>query len=252
MTQCASCGYFIINNEQSLRECMIKSILYFLGLCRAPKGTYRKIHGNEYERVFVVGDIHGHFHKLNQELLNIGFNKERDLLISVGNLIDYGADNINCLELIGQSWFVAVRGNHEEMALDAIEGMNFAYWKSHGGSWYFNLDLEDGEKVDILIRKTQSLPFIIEANVKNGKHVICHADYPSNYYKFGKSVDLWKVSWSRERLIETIKGNGRKIKGAEQFIFGHSSLTTPFRYGGQVWIDTSFYLGNEISIIQIQ
>ncbi|MCW2107952.1 UNVERIFIED_ORG: serine/threonine protein phosphatase 1 [Rahnella aquatilis] len=231
---------------------MIKSILYFLGLCRSPKGTYRKINGKEYERVFVVGDIHANFHKLNQELLNIGFNKERDLLISVGNLIDYGSDNINCLELIGQSWFVAVRGNHEEMALDAIEGINVAYWKSHGGSWYFNLDLEDGKKVDILIRKIQSLPFIIEANVKDGKHVICHADYPSNHYKFGKSVDLWKVSWNRERLFKTIKGDGRKIKGAEQFIFGHSALTTSFRDGNQVWIDTSSCVGNEINIIQIQ
>ncbi|WP_223510279.1 metallophosphoesterase [Rahnella sp. GSA61A] len=231
---------------------MIKSILYFLGLYRAPKGTYRKINGEEYERIFVVGDIHANFHKLNQELLNIGFNKERDLLISVGNLIDYGSDNITCLELIGQIWFVAVRGNHEEMALDAVEGMNVAYWKSHGGSWYFDLDLEDGKKVDILIRKIQSLPYIIEANVKDGKHVICHADYPSNYYKFGKSVDLWKVSWSRERLFSAMNGNGCKIKGAKQFIFGHSSLTLPFRDGNQIWIDTSSYVGNEINIIQIQ
>lgn len=231
---------------------MIKSILYFLGLCRSPKGTYRKINGKEYERIFVVGDVHGNFHQLNQELLNVSFNKEKDLLISVGNLIDYGSDNIQCLELIGQSWFVSVRGNHEEMALDAIEGVNAAYWKSHGGSWYFNLDLEDKRKVDILIRKIQSLPFIIEANVNDGKHVICHADYPSNYYKFGKSVDLWEVCWSRERLVKTIKGDGRKIKGAKQFIFGHSSLTVPFRDGNQVWIDTSSYVGNEINIIQIQ
>jgi serine/threonine protein phosphatase 1 len=231
---------------------MIKSILYFLGLCRSPKGTYRKINGKEYERVFVVGDIHANFHKLNQELLNIGFNKERDLLISVGNLIDYGSDNINCLELIEQSWFVAVRGNHEEMALDAVKGINVAYWKSHGGSWYFNLDLEDGKKVDILIRKIQSLPFIIEANVKDGKHIVCHADYPSNYYQFGKSVDLWKVSWSRERLFNAMHANGCKIKGAKQFIFGHSSLTNSFRDENQVWIDTSSYAGHEINIIQIQ
>lgn len=231
---------------------MIKSILYYIGLFRAPKGVYRKIDGKGYERIFVVGDIHGMFHKLNVELSKIDFNKERDLLISVGNLIDYGYENIQCLELVGQNWFTSVCGNHEEMALDVIEGKNFSYWKSHGGSWYFNLNLEDGIKADKLIKKFETLPYVIEVNTRNGKYVVCHADYPSNFYKFGKSVNVWKVCWSRERLVNATKGNGRNIRGAKEFLFGHNSLTKIFRDSNSVWIDTSFYLGQEINIIQVQ
>ena len=72
------------------------------------------------DRVFVVGDIHGEITMLNEKLAEIGFDKERDTLISVGDLIDRGEDSLACLALIQESWFKSVRGNHEDLMINSI------------------------------------------------------------------------------------------------------------------------------------
>ncbi|MEI9179479.1 metallophosphoesterase, partial [Pseudomonas aeruginosa] len=62
--------------------------------------------------------------KMSTNLMNkldtIGFDNKKDLLISVGDLVDRGAENVECLELITFPWFRAVRGNHEQMMIDGL------------------------------------------------------------------------------------------------------------------------------------
>ena len=73
------------------------------------------------QRVFAVGDLHGEITALNEKLVEIGFNKDADLLISVGDLIDRGEDSLACLSLIhNEPWFHAVRGNHEDLMIGSI------------------------------------------------------------------------------------------------------------------------------------
>ncbi|STI47003.1 serine/threonine protein phosphatase 1 [Escherichia coli] len=48
------------------------------------------------------------------------FDPWRDLLISVGDVIDRGPQSLRCLQLLEQHWVRAVRGNHEQMAMDAL------------------------------------------------------------------------------------------------------------------------------------
>ncbi len=81
---------------------------------------YQNINGADYRRIFVVGDIHGCLDMLNEKLLSVDFDESKDLLISVGDLIDRGEQNVECLDLITYPWFRAVRGNHEQMAIDAL------------------------------------------------------------------------------------------------------------------------------------
>lgn len=48
-------------------------------------------------RLFVVGDIHGCYDLLMQQLERVQFNFEKDLLIAVGDLVDSGPDSLKCL-----------------------------------------------------------------------------------------------------------------------------------------------------------
>ena len=57
------------------------------------------------------------------ELKQRHFNPDTDLLIPVGDIIDRGPDSLKCLQLMQENWFYAVRGNHEQMALDALKIM---------------------------------------------------------------------------------------------------------------------------------
>ena len=47
---------------------------------------------NRTGRDFVVGDVHGCFRTLEQALGQVGFDRERDRLFSVGDLVNRGAN----------------------------------------------------------------------------------------------------------------------------------------------------------------
>ncbi|EGJ7627147.1 serine/threonine protein phosphatase, partial [Escherichia coli] len=102
---------------------------------------YERIDGSKYRNIWVVGDLHGCYTNLMKKLETIGFDTKKDLLISVGDLVDRGTENVECLELITFPWFRAVRGNHEQMMIDGLsERGNVNHWLLNGGGWFFNLD----------------------------------------------------------------------------------------------------------------
>jgi len=77
----------------------------------------KRLPKNVLGRDFVIGDIHGRFQLVDQALLAVDFDRERDRLFSVGDLVDRGPEPLRALEFLAQPWFHAVRGNHEDMFL---------------------------------------------------------------------------------------------------------------------------------------
>src|SRR5699024_2548159 len=142
--------------------------------------------------------------------------------ISVGDLIDRGDQNVECLDLINEKWFRAVRGNHEQMAIDALfNGVPSHNWLYNGGDWFFMQDYDNEILSRACLAKAEQLPLIIEVNTDGKKTVIAHADYPSDEYEFGKPVDEQYVIWSRERIGDD---NVREIKVADLFLFCHTPM----------------------------
>lgn len=215
---------------------------------------YQKINGADYRRIFVVGDIHGCLNKLNEKLLSVDFDESKDLLISVGNLIDRGSQNVECLDMITQPWFRAVRGNHEQMAIDALAGKYGMTdcWVANGGMWFFCLDPDQKLLATSLIKKAADLPLVIEIETDRGKYVIAHADYPDDEYQYGKPVNEQHVIWNRERVSNAMDGEGEEITGAKQFIFGHTPMGKANQFKNQLYIDTGAVFGRELTMIQIQ
>lgn len=216
------------------------------------KEIYQKINGDEYRSVWAVGDLHGCYTNLMNRLDAVGFDPAQDLLVSVGDLIDRGAENVECLELLTMPWFKAVRGNHEQMMLDGLsEHGNVAHWMSNGGSWFFNLDYDKGRLANALLFKVAELPLIIEVTKGGKKFVICHADYPGFEYEYGKEVDPEQVIWNRERVSCAMDGHVKAIPGADLFIFGHTPARTPLRYANQLYIDTGAIFTGNLTLINL-
>ena len=71
-------------------------------------------------RLWAVGDIHGCYNLLMTRLKEIGFDFENDLLVAVGDLVDRGIQNEECISLIDKLWFTSVKGNHEDLVLSLI------------------------------------------------------------------------------------------------------------------------------------
>ncbi|WP_371206777.1 metallophosphoesterase [Dickeya sp. NCPPB 3274] len=125
--------------------------------------AYQRITGADWRHIFVVGDVHGCYRQLMTMLEQVGFDTGRDLLVSVGDLIDRGSQSLACLDLLQQRWFRAVRGNHEQMALDALnDTARIPLWRANGGDWFFQLDDERQTLARRLLALAAQLPYVIE------------------------------------------------------------------------------------------
>ncbi|ECI5354329.1 serine/threonine protein phosphatase [Salmonella enterica subsp. enterica] len=215
--------------------------------------VYQHINGAEWRNIQVVGDLHGCHSLLMEKLDEAGFDTSRDLLISVGDLTDRGEENVECLALLNQPWFRAVRGNHEQVMLDCLlHNGNEAHWIMNGGGWFFELERDQERQVRSLLLKVAALPLIIEVSTPDKKYVICHADYPGNHYAYGKPVNEDDVVWSRERITASDHGRVESISGADQFIFGHTPLHLPLQFANQHYIDTGAVFTGNLTLLQIQ
>lgn len=211
---------------------------------------YQKIEGKNWRHVWVVSDIHGCYQWLMDALKRRHFNPYEDLLISVGDIIDRGPDCVKCLQLMDEKWFRAVRGNHEQMALDAIENNDFALWMSNGGIWFSAL--EDKRNALRLLNACRDLPHIIEITCANGLNVIAHADYPAAEYVWNKPVSAQRVLWDRDRLMGFMVGKGQGIQGADHFWFGHTPLDKRYDFDNLHYIDTGAVFDGFLTLVQLQ
>ena len=73
---------------------------------------------NTFDHIFVTSDIHGNIHKFEQMLSTIEYNPENDLLIILGDLVDRGNNNLDCLKKameLSEGGAIVLKGNHDEM-----------------------------------------------------------------------------------------------------------------------------------------
>jgi serine/threonine protein phosphatase 1 len=203
---------------------------------------FRKLDLSHARRVFVVGDIHGSFSKLEKALENVDFDPELDHLVSVGDLIDRGPENERVTEFLNYPWFHAIQGNHEEMLIEP----NFAYLsKQNGGEWFFDLSDKKQNRIRTALAK---LPLIMEVLTPSGKRIgVCHASYPGEDWNDAAQIveddrNHQEIIWDRRRIKEVrLLGFGRTIKNIDHVFYGHTPLDGPFHAGNQSWIDTAAY-----------
>ncbi|HHA1518267.1 TPA: protein-serine/threonine phosphatase [Enterobacter bugandensis] len=213
---------------------------------------YQRIEGGEWRHVWVVSDIHGCYQRLMEELKRRHFNPYEDLLISVGDLIDRGTDSVKSLQLINEKWFRAVRGNHEQMAIDSLDNNDFALWTVNGGMWFSRLEHEEQQRVRSLLNACRALPHIIEITCANGLNVIAHADYPAEEYRWEKPVSAQRVLWDRDRLMGFMVGKGQGISGADHFWFGHTPVDRRYDFDNLHYIDTGAVFDGYFTLAQLQ
>lgn len=183
-----------------------------------------KFSANQFGRDFVVGDIHGMYSYLMETLDDIGFDKSKDRLFSVGDLIDRGPESEKCLALCYEPWFFAVRGNHEAMMFDVLVDAKAdgGLWFMNGGNWWFDCDQDGirGAAIDL----SERMPYGIEVETKSGNKIgIVHADvhfyvWNDNWTKFDNRV-AQVMLWSRTRIN---RGAGLYVHGLDKLYVGHT------------------------------
>ena len=206
---------------------------------------------NDKGRDFVVGDIHGCFDLLKFRLGEIEFNDEIDRLFSVGDLVDRGLESEDCIKWINKPWFHAVRGNHEQMAIDYVNGLGEkGHLIQNGGAWFVCLIREEQR---CFIEMFGDLPIAIEVETKNGLVGIVHADCPFNDWNDLKGkIDLPNVIecclWDRNRLYSQDK---TPIKNIDKVYFGHTPAKEITMLGNCIYIDTGAVFNGNLTILEL-
>lgn len=97
--------------------------------------TVKHLPHNSVGKDYIVGDLHGHVDMLFDMLSCLSFDPMYDRVIAVGDLIDRGPSNEECILLLDQPWFHSVKGNHEQFA--EYSHLNYVRqsWFRNGGSW---------------------------------------------------------------------------------------------------------------------
>ena len=165
---------------------------------------FRRFERNDAGKDYVVGDIHGCFDKLRAALASVHFNESVDRLFSVGDLVDRGPSSHEAIDWIVLPWFHAVRGNHEQMAIEADMGIaDPGMHCINGGLWFYGLS--DRERADTA-RVFCTLPYGIEVDTPWGLVGIVHAEVPG---------DDW--DGFREMLLAADAGKPENFEHMERF-----------------------------------
>lgn len=202
---------------------------------------------NTRGRDFFVGDIHGEYRQLEDALQKVDFRPAEDRLFCVGDLIDRGADSLDCLLLAFKPWFHAVRGNHEELARVALqegaESSAWALWMVNGGAWVTESGV--GKAREALERALRHLPLAREVVVM-GKHVgMVHAEPPDDWSRL-ETADRDALIWGRSRIQQ---GDETPVAGIDAVIVGHTIVEKPLTLGNVHYIDTGAFCTGRLTLI---
>lgn len=236
---------------------------------------------NEAGHDFAVGDIHGCYGLLQQQLQTCGFDASRDRLFSVGDLVDRGPDSERVADLLAEPWFHAVRGNHEAMAIDMLRTMpDRASYRLNGGKWF--LDLPHWRQRE-LVERFDTLPIAIDIETNHGLIGLLHAemagpswanlcailgDTPSSQplspTVAGEDVVENKgrrappgarqraidtALWSRARILH---GDDRRIPDLHALVVGHTPVPTVTTLGNVYYIDTgAVFKGGRLTVVNL-
>jgi len=169
-------------------------------------------------RTFAIGDVHGCALTLQHLLFKIIRLRKDDRIFMLGDLIDRGPRSKEVIDTLmklrDSGYFVkSIRGNHEEMLLDACHDRSkFLLWIENGGlSTLKSFKVEDACEIPISYRKfLADLPYYIQLN----KFVLCHAGINCNIAD--PFTDTVSMLWNPNHEIIPDKIENKRL------ICGHS------------------------------
>ena len=189
-----------------------------------------KINENDYNRIFVMSDIHGQYDLFLKMLDKIKLKRE-DLLVIIGDICDRGKKSyeiyIKCMKMIKLGYNLKfILGNHEDMLLEDLENdypirYETEYSVFRNSKYFENKDMKDWheenflEEIEWLVKWLKNCPLIISGN----ENIFVHAGLDLN--KVLEKQEKETVLWTREEfwLMENVELEEYKGKN---IYFGHT------------------------------
>ena len=216
---------------------------------------------------FVIGDIHGSNKALLQVLEKSGFDKESDLLISLGDIADGWNEVSECVDtLLSIKHLVAIRGNHDVWCYDWFEyGRTPLIWTQQGGQATLDSYVRTGKMTEDSHKafwKNQ-----IDYHIDDDNRLFIHggwdymegfprgAELPVNAGSIAKECHWDRSLLEGARSAFGDKNRPGKFKALEQFkeiYIGHTAMNGEPKQFGNLWnLDTGAGWNGQLTIMDI-
>lgn len=172
-------------------------------------------------RSFVISDIHGCCKTFKKLLLEVIKINKKDKIYCVGDYVDRGQDSKGVIDFIlqlrSEGYHIhTLRGNHEQMMLDAIDDeRGFSHWLKNGGNETLlsfgitSLNKLEKKYLDFLKRTK----FYIETD----KYIIVHAGL--NFKIANLFDDKDAMLWTRDKYFDKARIKNKIL------IHGHTPIS---------------------------
>lgn len=173
-------------------------------------------------RTFIIGDIHGSLKALDQCLERSGFNKEKDMLITLGDVADGWGDTAGVVErLLEIPNAIHLTGNHDYWAYEWLKfGLFPGIWLSQGGqatvdSYGENFPLKQ-KHLEKFFEKQE--PYYVDED-KN--RLFVHGGIRED--KAGEGQHYSVYWWDRKMWNRAMMVPDGKVNSYDEVFIGHTS-----------------------------
>jgi serine/threonine protein phosphatase 1 len=216
-------------------------------------------------RIYCFGDIHGRLDLLLQRRALIEADLraapvEQAATIFLGDYIDRGPDSAGVLELLASADFptsvFALRGNHEQMALEFLaDPVAAPGWLRFGGfETLHSYGVDNGSAIspDELLRLRDALAQALPANHRSflestsasaecGDYFFCHAGVRPGIALAEQSVE--DLLWIRDAFLNDDRRHPKIV------VHGHTPVEAPDIRPNRINLDTGAYVTGQLTCL---
>lgn len=204
-------------------------------------------------RIIAFGDIHGHYLEI-KKLVELVKPTDHDTLVFVGDYIDRGKQSFEVIEYmleLQQTYnCVFLKGNHEDMFMDYLSGINNQLYLDNGGdktiASYSNHGFDIGAYsfFENYTFPETHLDFFrkLKLYYQTDKYIFVHGGLFPNGVPVEKQSSSMLL-WIREPFLNSEKDFGKKV------IFGHTPMKEPLVQDNKIGIDTGICYGDNLTCV---
>lgn len=204
-------------------------------------------------KIFAIGDIHGCLEKLRELMDKTGIDYTRDTLVFIGDYIDRGSFSKEVVDYILRlrskyENIICLLGNHEQMFLRYLEGIDEDLYLSNGGvntlRSYEILLSDNAEKRKSKIPAAHRQFFeSLSLYYETDEYIFVHAGLrPGLPLSDQEPHDLL---WIRYEFMESGQNFGKTV------VFGHTPLMSPLIDKNKIGIDTGAVYGGKLTCVEL-
>jgi len=204
-------------------------------------------------KIFAIGDIHGRLDKLLLLMDRIPVRASDDTLLFIGDYIDRGSDGPAVVDYVLDlkekfSRVICLCGNHENMLLHYLEGLDEELYLQNGGLATlkaYSISPSDSlkkRKAKIPVRHLrffESLALYYETE----DYIFVHAGLRPGLPIAAQSTQ--DLLWLRQEFVDSDYDFGKRV------IFGHTPKKEPLITDNKIGIDTGAVYGGKLSCLEL-